>query len=314
MAVDARTLVEIWRLPTVGCWLHHDRPVFAGQFLLDGLYLDDHPLVLVSSSGAETWRGLRRDADMRPVHVWRERLVQWTATDGILLVDPFDVGNAPRFSLPPGVVCGDTLIASESFIDGAVDSNEASVGFDLREERTTWQRPVNWRGEAGLLGPIDWTDELFLARDEKTLAMFSKEDGSELWRRRCFTGGRVRSTGRRAIALARRLDDSALGLSEQRYLMAFDSRSGESIYERQLEAPEEDFAPAWTSYPAVGREHVVFAARSGLIGAFRMSDGELAWSYKYKAELFEPCIVGNSIAVASGDGNLLMFDEVLPAL
>ncbi|MEO8361855.1 MAG: PQQ-binding-like beta-propeller repeat protein [Vicinamibacteria bacterium] len=276
--------------------------------------MDDRPLVIISSAGVENWRGLPRDPMMRPIYAWRDWLVRWTVEKQITLTDPFDVKDEAQYEISPGVVCGDVLVASATFVSGVIEGNEKSLGFDLIERRPRWERSIVWRGVGGLLGPTDWTRDLFLARDEKSFAMFSKADGEELWRKRLFTGGRLRSTGDRVIVLARRLEDTDAGLSDCKYLMAFDSRSGEAIYERELREPEEDFAPGWASYPVVGKEHVVFAERSGLIGAFRMSDGALAWSHKYKAELYEPCIVGNSVAVASTDGNLLMFDDVLPVL
>ncbi|MEO5763649.1 MAG: PQQ-binding-like beta-propeller repeat protein [Vicinamibacteria bacterium] len=292
---------EVWRIDSEGFYVHPSFGSLRGCAFLKGLYREDKKDALLDASGQYIWQ-----ADLGDASIWREQIVDWR--DGVVIRDLLTLAELRRFDFgfpfDNKPVCGDLVLAA-SGLDGPWRA------FDLAAGRVIWERarPV----ADTFLGEIDWASGCFLGKSDRTIAMFSKEDGRELWRKRLFTGGRVRSTRDRVIVLARKLDDSAMGLSATKYLMCFDSQTGEPIYERLLQTPEEDFSPAWASYPVVGKEHVVFA-ESGLLAAFRMSDGGLAWSYKYKAELYEPTIVGNGIAVASADGNLLMFDDVLPVV
>lgn len=308
VGVDRERLEVDMKVSVHGSWINTAASggVIAGAWLFHGLYRDDCAASLVDHDGGVLWE---RPFSSHLLPWGQTKLVDWSRPGLVTILMAHTLEELERRDLSDlRAICGDLFLA---FVG---DGDDLTLGFDANVGEIRWRRSMAWKSAEGVLAPADWNQLLFFARNEKTLAMFSKDDGRELWRKRLFTGGRVRSTGEQVIVLVRRLDDSLLGLSTDKYLMSFDSKTGDTLYERQLQTPEEDFSPAWASYPVVGKEHVVFAERSGLLGAFRMSDGELAWSYKYKAQLYEPCIVGNSIAVASADGNLLMFDNILPVL
>lgn len=52
---------------------------------------------------------------------------------------------------------------------------------------------------------------------------------------------------------------------------------------------------------------VTFAARSGVVAVFRLSDGQLVWSYRHAAGVRDPVLVDVGLLVPTEDGRVLMF-------
>jgi len=97
--------------------------------------------------------------------------------------------------------------------------------------------------------------------------------------------------------------------THEQHLVCLDEATGEVIYKNSLAKYGGDFALYQDAL--VGRpvgDHVAFGARSGLLALFRLSDGELVWSYKHKTQVYEPVIAGNRLLVTAADGNLLIFE------
>jgi outer membrane protein assembly factor BamB len=95
-------------------------------------------------------------------------------------------------------------------------------------------------------------------------------------------------------------------------LVCLDEATGETIYELPLATYGGDFA--WMQFPrgSVHVDHMAFGTRSGLLAVFRLSDGALVWSCKYKTEVYQPVLWDHGLLVTAEDGNLLVF-EAKPA-
>ena len=59
---------------------------------------------------------------------------------------------------------------------------------------------------------------------------------------------------------------------------------------------------------ALCKSHVVFTSKSGLMAAFRLTDGELVWSYEHRDQLFSPVFEDNRLYATCADGTLVVFE------
>jgi hypothetical protein len=75
-------------------------------------------------------------------------------------------------------------------------------------------------------------------------------------------------------------------------------------------AHEVDLMDPWP--PALGEREVACCSPSGWVVAFRLSDGSLVASYKYKSGVYTPIFADHRLLVPAADGMLLAL-EGLPA-
>lgn len=101
---------------------------------------------------------------------------------------------------------------------------------------------------------------------------------------------------------------SEVAVSENR-LVIVDEATGKIAVDRPLAPYGAAFKQVQEAYGgAICRNHVVFTAESGLMAAFSLSDGELAWWHEHRDQLFSPVFEDNRLYVACADGNIVVFE------
>lgn len=96
--------------------------------------------------------------------------------------------------------------------------------------------------------------------------------------------------------------------SENR-LVIVDEAMGKIVVDRPLVPYGAAFRQVQEAYGGtICRNHFVFTSKSGLMAAFRLSDGELVWQHQHSDQLFSPVFEDNRLYVACADGTLVVFE------
>ena len=96
--------------------------------------------------------------------------------------------------------------------------------------------------------------------------------------------------------------------SENR-LVIVDEATGKIVVDRALAPYGAAFERVQEAYGGtICRNHVVFTSKSGLMAAFRLSDGELVWWHEHRDQLFSPVFEDNRLYATCADGTLVVFE------
>jgi hypothetical protein len=306
VSISRLSEVSRWRVPGFSL-----RSIEGTTLLLWGLQVEGWPTRAISIDGESLW-----EEKLEACHAWRgmvvdmRRPVELRDIRTLALKDAMHNSDVPR----RGSWLGDLWL-----YPSGVSGQEAA--YSLVNRSVVWhadlRHSVLERPPAFGLEPREASPDLFLGVSDKEIAVFRLEDGRRLWASRYWTNKHVRVVGDRLFMWIWKFGGSEEVMADKdvSHLVCVNLMTGETIYDRSLSWLGELFS--WGQHvnnPAVGEEHIVFSSRHGLLAVFRMSDGELVWQYKYRDQLFDPVVVGNKIVVTSSDGNLLVFDDVLPVL
>lgn len=92
-------------------------------------------------------------------------------------------------------------------------------------------------------------------------------------------------------------------------IVIVDAATGKIVVDRPLHPHGAAFKRVQEAYGGtICRNHVVFTAHSGLMAAFRLSDGELVWWQEHRDQLFSPVFEDNRLYVPCADGTLVVFE------
>jgi outer membrane protein assembly factor BamB len=197
---------------------------------------------------------------------------------------------------------------------GAEKGGDPTRAYDLTDRRVLWERALTEELRSASMGrqPLDQffymfcgSSGSFVARYARSLFGVSLIDGRVLWHTPLYVGSNPPVTdGGRIYAWTW----STLNAHEQ-HLVCLDETTGAVVYKNSLAKYGGEFAlyqDALVGRPVAG--HLAFGTRSGLVALFRLSDGELVWSYKNKAQVYWPVIAGNRLLVPTAEGTLLVFE------
>lgn len=212
-----------------------------------------------------------------------------------------------------GPLIGGARLWGETLLLNAKDGGDPTRVYDVSARRIVWERnltnelralAVGRRPSDELFFPFCGSERLMVARFAASLFGVALDDGRILWHRHLSTGSNP------PVIVNGRIFAWTWGResSHEQHLVCLDEATGEVIYKTPLAKYGGDFA--FYQDVLVGRpvgDYLAFGARSGLLAVFRLSDGELVWSYKYKAQVYWPVIEGHRLLVTSADGNLLVF-------
>jgi len=96
--------------------------------------------------------------------------------------------------------------------------------------------------------------------------------------------------------------------SENR-LVIVDEATGRIVVDRPLGPYGAVFKRVQEAFGGtICRNHVVFTAKSGLMAAFRLTDGELVWWHEHRDQLFSPVFEDSRLYVPCADGTLVVFE------
>ncbi len=186
--------------------------------------------------------------------------------------------------------------------------NTEVVAYDLSRQELLWKRPLR-REIAQRFGcdvlmvtlrPME-AQHVFLAHVQSRVVVgCSLADGSILWDMAVpFDSPVVPYHDRVYVMLAQE------GRESSPRLVCLDAATGARVYDvLQRELNVMDSA----GYGSVSEEYIGFGTQGGLVGLFRLADGDLAWSYRYKAPLYMPAMADDRLFVCADDGNLLIFE------
>lgn len=205
--------------------------------------------------------------------------------------------------------CGDLLLLVP------VAGGDPVLVFNVAERRVLWERDLRPEIVPFVQGVADRKSApapLYCASPTHGLIMCGKTvfgvsllDGRILWHRQMWVAS-LRPMMREERAYLWVWDPDG----RNSRFVCFDVISGESVYDRPLADLGDNFRAleAWPG--SIDGEHIAFGSTrwSGVVGVFRLSDGALVWSYKHKAEVYEPALVGNFLLVPAGGGKLLVFE------
>ena len=240
--------------------------------------------------------------------LWRNRWLLM-GDEGLVLASPATGQTVEvRASLPVAPSdAGFPRIDGQVMLYQAKDRTEV-VAYDLSRQELLWKRPLR-REIAERLGcdvqmvtlrPME-DRNVFLAHVQSRVVVgCSLADGSILWDMAVpFDSPVVPHRDRVYVMLAQE------GRESSPRLVCLDAATGARVYDvLQRGLNVMDFA----SYGTVYEDYIGFGTRGGLIGLFRLADGGLAWSYRYKVPLYAPAMADERLYVCADDGNLLVFE------
>jgi len=298
LCIDANTSRTVWKVPAEGS----DIASLVGEVLL-----------------ATTWRSARgisaeSGRSLYVLNATRLRLWQsrWMSinSDGLTLIDAVTGGvletRAP-FPIAPSDL-GLTRIDGEVMLYQA-EENTQVVAYDLWRQQLLWKRSLRreiadrFGCDVGVvvLRPLECN--VFLAHVTSRIVVgCSLADGAILWDMAVpFDSPVVPHRDRIYVMLAQE------GSESSPRLVCLDAGTGARVYDVvQSELHGMDLA----SYGTVHGDYIGFGTRGGLVGLFRLADGGLAWSYRYKRRLYAPVMTDQRLYVCADDGNLLIFEAV----
>jgi outer membrane protein assembly factor BamB len=187
------------------------------------------------------------------------------------------------------------------------EKNTQVIAYDLSRQELLWKRPLR-REIAARSGADEGTvvlravePDLFVAHiTNRVVAGCSLADGSILWDMAVpFQSPVVPYRDRVFVMLAQEG-----GRSSPR-LVCLDAATGARVYD--VDQPELS-AMDLASYGTVYEDWIGFGTRGGLVGLFRLADGDLAWSYRDKVPLYLPVMADGRLYVSADDGSLLIFE------
>jgi len=302
VALQRSTLEELWRIP-------------AERFVVT--HATDTRVIL-QSHAADVCRGVDQNGrsvwtleawPFPPSRLWRGGLL--LAKPSLRVVD-IETGHV-RDDRPVPVSDLDSLAP----VDGVLlltrqeqHAEDSFLAYDFVSNRTRWQRDLLGR----LQSRFDLTEDLvFLAAatslQESFIAYCTNhvfgvrtDDGEPLWH--CP----VHAAMTACEADGKLYTWIGQGRARNR-LLCLDQRTGETTYEKGLDAHGPDFSSAHrVSLPAGDSGRLVFTSRNGLVAVFKKTDGSLLGWHKHKAELFAPVLADDKIYVSTADGHLLAFE------
>lgn len=176
---------------------------------------------------------------------------------------------------------------------------------DELSAQSRWAGP-KWLGFVALAG----TDgRVILVAGHSVFALTLRE-GNLLWKRDFDV-----AASRAPVSHAGRVYFLAFALDGEPWdevrFVCLDELTGETVYERPLAGYAPDLARRIQSRP--GRIHdgfIVFTVQHrGRLLMFDMATGDLAWSFKYKGEIYQPSFSERGLIAGADDGNLLIFEH-----
>jgi outer membrane protein assembly factor BamB len=202
---------------------------------------------------------------------------------------------------------------------GETIDSDPMRAYDLLTGRVLWSRRLNEEllPQARSLDPqlpffvgFAGSDGRAVFAAGKTLFGFAVREQRQLWKRD-FNLAASRSPvlhRGRVYFLAFALDDAP---RDEVRLVCLDEGTGETLYERPLAAFGPEFARRIQSWPGVIHDgFIVFTQQDhGLLMMFDLASGDLVWSYKYRAEIYEPVLTARGLIAGADDGNLLIFER-----
>jgi outer membrane protein assembly factor BamB len=91
--------------------------------------------------------------------------------------------------------------------------------------------------------------------------------------------------------------------------LILDERSGEILLEKPLSSYGKKFEERQDpKQGTLGKHHIIFTTRTGLMAAFRLSDGELAWTHQHHDEFFRLVVEENRVYATCADGTVVGFE------
>lgn len=324
VALEKSTLREMWRKEAAGReprWAIGER------------------VILVSSRGDdECW-------DERGTLLWARKLGLSTLRVGDELYTRVSPTRIARVELGSGQTLEELEVSPGKPLALAGQrlvlkhQNQVSA-FDLVQRRVLWERDLvdDARVQYGIiedsgsvLAVVPAEDDILVLRRGHWLLGASATDGRLLWAIPAHVpyywpevrDGRVWAwvTGARAETLKMLdVDTGVIAVSRskpvgQNRIVSLDAARGTSLYDRPLVS----FDPALGEYQepqkgALGHANVLYATRSGLLLAFRLSDGELVFKHQHSSQLFSPVISGNHAYVTCANGTVVAFEAEVARL
>jgi outer membrane protein assembly factor BamB len=311
LRLSGRTGSEIWRVPADRFQIAWSTEAFA-SVVAESLLVTNEGWTAARGISIESGRVLY-SLNARKLRLWRNRWLL-TTDDGLVLADPA-TGETLETRAPLPVAPSDAGLVR---IDGDVilyqaEDNTQVVAYDLSRQALLWKRPLRreiaerFRCDVGVVVLRPMEPNIFLAHVTSRIVVgCSLADGSILWDMAVpFDSPVVPHRDRVYVMLAQE------GRESSPRLVCLDAATGAWVYDvLQPELNVMDFA----SYGTIHEDHIGFGTRGGLVGLFRLSDGGLAWSYRYTLRLWTnvwlhtPVMADERLYVCADDGNLLIFE------
>ena len=304
--IDIEMLELVWKAHEEGCSVG---PV-CGDVLIIGNGTN-RLAGLDTPSGRKVWS--RPAAGGCP---WRGRLLILESRK-VSLLDPSTGALLEPLALPAGAlfrdVRGDLLLYNRGEYDGLThnyDITKCITGaFNMTTRKILWERPLlketfsDYHASGESLSLTISSRAFIASKGDVGIFGCSLEDGKILWHRRLFVPQDVPVAAEGHVYVLTR----GLPGKENAKFFCFDELTGEKIYETE----HKDLLAYRPTPGTVDGDYVVYGNEGGMILAFRLSDGELVWSHRTRADTSQPSILGNRLYVTSGDGYLLVFEGKL---
>jgi len=298
-----------WRLPAEGYAPH----AAVGEIVLLRSQREGH-LRGLRITGEIVWTLAERGwfAVGRDLYCQNQGILQANVSTGAV-VGRFDVPGPPfHFQ---GVCDGVFLLGTN--LKGPSDPIRA---FDMERHEIVWERKLREEILTAAHGIEDKRTAYFTSHCGsegrvvfycgKSLFGFALRENRMLWQRNFNVAcSRPVMHKGRVYFWAFALDDNP---PDETRLVCLDEATGETVYDRHLAAYGGDFVfRQWAGPGHIEGECIAFAtvrSSTGLLTLFRISDGELVWSFTYKAATSEPVLSGQRLLVTAHDGNMLVFE------
>ncbi len=311
LRLSGRSGNEIWRAPAERfqiAWSTQGSPsVVAGSLLVTNeRWTAARGVSIESGRNPSTKSGQAQySLDARKLRLWRNRWLLMR-DDGMVLADAA-TGQTLESRLPLPVAPSDTglvRIEGDVMLYQAEDDTQA-VAYDVSRQDLLWIRPLKreiaercgCEVNVVTLRPIEPNVLLAHVRSS-VVAGCSLRDGSILWEMAVPLESPVVPHRDRVYVMSHQNSGSPR-------MVCLDAATGTRLYDViQPELDEMDIA----DYGMVlDEDHIGFGTRGGLVGLFRLRDGHLDWSYRYKVRLHTPVVMDERLYACADDGNLLIF-------
>ena len=256
-----------------------------------------------------------------------ERMLE--VAGGLLEVDLRTGGTLSRVECPEGkprAMSGSILILV------AGEKGEAVRAFDLTARRLLWERDLlkEMRSLYGadephpVLGLAFCDENRLIATRGGYVFGVSAADGQLTWAKRAeipyvspqVVDGRVYLWTSPAGARKALIDVDAGTVTRDAVpstggrLVILDARTGDTLSDLDLTKLGSEFAVSQEPQEGtLGKRHIAFSTRGGLLAVFRLADGELVFKHQHTDPLFPPAIVDREIYAVGGDGSLTVFQS-----